>query len=314
MKIKKELPILFFIIAVLLFYINSETNDKTNYALPKLDEIAAADITMLTIKKADTEIKIWLKDDKWVVGKKEFPADKGLIDDMLKTINGLKLNALASERKNYTAYQLDDKQKIIISVFAGDRLLRTVHIGKPVSSYGQTFVMIDDDHRVYHSQGNFRDSFDQSESYVRDKAVLTLSGEIASLKLTRPDNTLTLKRASAPISIAAQDQAGSSAPAVSSVQKWITADGRNAVDDEVNRLARTIRELHCEIFIEDMAKTDFRDPIFTATITGANTHTLTIFKKDGEQYPAISSDRDHPFYLNKWDAERIMVDFQILVK
>ncbi|NOZ69878.1 MAG: DUF4340 domain-containing protein, partial [Deferribacteres bacterium] len=148
MKSKKEIAILFFIIAVLVFYITSQKEEKTHYKLPEAPEIATDDITRITIKKKGSETVLVKEGDRWLVGEKRYPADEKKVKDMLKGISGLTLTALASESKNYAVYELDDKNRIEVSAYKGDRLLRRLNIGKPASSYRFTFVMLDDDPRV----------------------------------------------------------------------------------------------------------------------------------------------------------------------
>ena len=112
MKGKKEVAILFFIIAVLAFYISSQKDEKTHYELPAVKEIEAADISKISIKKKDSEIVLVKENDQWRVSDKKYPADSQLVQNMLDAISGLTLTALASESKNYAMYELDDKSRV----------------------------------------------------------------------------------------------------------------------------------------------------------------------------------------------------------
>ena len=114
MKLKKEFAILFFIMAVLAFYIFSEKGDKTHYELPAVSGIQTGDVTKITVRRQGSEITLIREGDKWLVGENRYPADTAIVDAMLKDISELELTALASESKNYTIYELDEKKKISI--------------------------------------------------------------------------------------------------------------------------------------------------------------------------------------------------------
>jgi len=159
MKGKKEIAILFFIMAVLVFYIKSEKGDKTTYKLPDINKIEASDVSKITINTNDSEIVLIKENNTWLVGTQKYPADPSTVDKMLTQISGISLTALASESKNYSIYELDNDKKIKVKAFKGDNIIRTISIGKPASSYRHTFVMIDNDHRVFHAEGNIRSDF-----------------------------------------------------------------------------------------------------------------------------------------------------------
>ena len=58
MKGKKEIAILFFIMAVLVFYIKSEKGDKTTYQLPDITKIETGDISRLTIQNKGSDVEL----------------------------------------------------------------------------------------------------------------------------------------------------------------------------------------------------------------------------------------------------------------
>ena len=140
MKGKKEIAILFFIMAVLVFYIKSEKGDKTTYKLPDIASIETGDVSRLTINTKGSEIVLLKENNKWLLGTQKYPADPSIVDKMLSQVSGLSLTALASESRSYSIYELDNDKKIEVKAFKGDNIIRTISIGKPASSYKHTFI------------------------------------------------------------------------------------------------------------------------------------------------------------------------------
>ncbi len=315
MKSKKEIAILFFIIAVLVFYITSRKDEKTHYKLPEVANIATGDITKISIKKKGMETVLAREGDKWLVGDKKYPADAKLIETMLKDITGLTLTALASESKNYAVYGLDGKNRIEVTAYKGDSLLRRLNIGKPASSYRFTFVMLDDDPRVFHAEGNIKSGFDKTVSELRDKKVMAFTDDITEVTLKKGKEEIKFLRTTAPVSVdAAGEKEGKVQQPKESISAWTTAGGRAARAREINSIVNTLSGLTCEGFIEDRKKEDFKSPVFTVILKGINTYTISIFDKKDGQYPAVSSTSKYPFLISEWKANKIMKDFGSLIE
>jgi hypothetical protein len=288
MKGKKEFAILFFLIAVLAFYISSQKDEKTHYELPDVEEIQTVDISKINIKKKDSVIELVKEADKWLIGDKKYPADDTMVENMLNAVSGLTLTALASESKNYAMYELDEKGRVGVEVFRGGDLLRKIHIGKNTPTHHQTFITLDDDHRVYHSKGTIRREFDRTVSELRDKKVMSFSDEISEIVLKKGGEELTIIRATAPVSVEVTEKEKDPHAPKEEVQKWTTADGKTLKDGEVDGIVNTLSALQCDDFIEDKGKEDLKSPIFTATLKGLDT-------------------------FSEWKANKIMKDFKGLL-
>ncbi len=315
MKSKKEIAILFFIIAVLVFYISSRKDEKTHYTLPEAPEIAADDITKITIKKKGSETVLVREGGRWLVGEKKYPADEKKVKDMLKRISDLTLTALASESKNYAVYELDEKNRIEVAAYKGDRLLRRLNIGKPAASYRFTFVMLDDDPRVFQAKGEIKSEFSRTVSGLRDRKVMAFTDDIREVVLKRGRDEIRFVKTEAPVPV---DTAGGEdekeQKKEGETSAWKTADGRAAKAGEIDGIINTLSGLVCDGFMEDGKKEDLKSPVFTATLKGINTYTISIFGKKDGKYPAVSSTSEYPFLLSEWKAERIMKDFGGLIE
>ncbi|HDH04196.1 MAG TPA: DUF4340 domain-containing protein [Nitrospirae bacterium] len=306
MKGKKEIAILFFVIAVLAFYISSRKSEKTHYELPGIQKIRTGDITKISLKKKGSEIELAKENDKWLINDRKYPADNAVIDSMLNAISGLTLTALASESGNYAIYDLDKEKRIEVEAYKGSDLLRKINVGKITPTYKQTFVMLDNDHRVYHAKGALRREFDRTVSELRDKKVMAFSDDITEVALKQGKDEITIVRATAPVSVDVTEKKGKQEKPGESAPKWTTSEGKAVKEDEVNDIIDTLSGFLCDEFIEDKTKEDFKSPVFTVVLKGVNTYTISFFEKIENRYPAISSESEYPFFVSEWKANKVM--------
>jgi hypothetical protein len=311
MKLKKEYIILAVIIIAISLYLYKRSTDRTFYELPEIPKVTQKDVTKLQITKGDSSIVLNKKDDKWYIAPQEYPADANKIKDMLNALENFSLTALVSETKNYNRYELDAEQKINVKAWQGDNLKLDVDLGKTASSFRHTFVRPSGEERVFHAQGNLKNSFDVSVDKLRDKAVLVLNpADIQQVKITKEQQSLAFTRTSVPVEVKASDtekKEDSASPPQQLV--WQAANGQPVNETALNQLLRSISNLRCEKFIDDRKKDDYTSPLFTLQLKGAEEYNLAIFPKAAEKdsdYPAVSSGSDYPFMLAGSQVDRIM--------
>lgn len=319
MKIKKEYIILVLLIIGLSAYLFMRKADRTLYELPVLPEVSKKEISKIEISKGNTSIVLNKKDDQWVIGDRQYPADQNKIKAMLDVLESLTLTTAVSESKDYIRYELNDAQKINVKAWQADTLRRNFDVGKTASTFRHTFVKIDADDRVFHARNNFKNTFDQTADKLRDKAVLSFqTPDINEIHITKDQISLTLARTEASEEKAPQkdDQTDAEAsPAAKMV--WQSADGKLGDDANVNRLLSTLSNLRCDTFIDDRKKEDFTSPLYTVQLKGGQDYKLSIFAKPKEEdpnYPATSSASDYPFLLSKNASDRIMKNSEDLLK
>jgi hypothetical protein len=119
MKIKKEYVVLFFVIAVLVYYISSKRSDRTHYELPEVRKIQKADISKISIRKKDSDVVLIREGDGWLVGPNRYLASDSGVEKIINGISGLKLTAMVSESKNYPLYELDEEHVIEVEAYRG---------------------------------------------------------------------------------------------------------------------------------------------------------------------------------------------------
>lgn len=311
MGIKKEYIILALIVISLSVYLIVQKKDKTHYTLPETENIEKNDISKMLINREESDLTLSRQNNRWYILPHHYPADIGIVESMLDSISTLSLTALASESRNYTPYELDEKNKIEVTAFREETPLRTISIGKAASSSRHTFVKLANDHRVFHAAGNLRSFFDKTVSGLRDKEILKIDDEITELKLRKGEDEITIVRTSSPVTSNPdkKNEEGQAPPA----QKWETAEGKPAVDSEVDDLVNTLLSLFCDEYIEDKAKEDFSSPIYSVSLKGLKEYTISFFDKNDNTYPAVSSQNQYPFLMSSWKAEKIMKDLESLL-
>jgi hypothetical protein len=318
MKMRKELIILILVIAALSLYIFLQKRGKTHYALPVLKNIAEKDISKITIEKEGPDISLQRDGERWIILPQKYPADGTQVKEMVDAIGSPALTALASESKSYSIYELDEGRKIAVTIYKGGDALRKVDIGKAASSFSHTFVKIDDDHRVYHARGNLKNTFDKDVPALRDKKVMKIDEEVIEISLKEGKKEINIVRRAAPapdVATPDRDEKKEEQGEVTNKResKWITADGNPVVDEKADEIVETLKELRCDGFVEDKTKVDLKNPIFTVTLTGTASHTLSLLDKKSTQYVATSSGSDYPFLLSEWKAEKIKKDLNSLI-
>jgi hypothetical protein len=199
MKIKKEYVLLPVVIAALCAYLVFRNSDRTHYQLPKVPEIAEADISKMEIHKGTASIVLNRKGSGWEISPQGYAADPARVKALLDTLKNLTLTALVSEKKDYNRYDLSGEDTIRVRAWAAGALKRDLEIGKPASTYRHTFVKLAGDDRVYHARENFRSRFDQTVEGLRDKTILAFQpGEIREISISKGDETLVLSRREIP--------------------------------------------------------------------------------------------------------------------
>lgn len=321
MKSKKEFLLLGLVIVALAAYLMVRKTDRTHYELPVLSQVKDTEVTALKITKGKDTLEVKKADDKWLIQPEKFPADKSKIDAMLKVIKDFKVTALVSESSNDHRYELDPEKRISVTAEKDGKALRSFDIGKPAPSGRHTFVKLPDDKKVYHAGENFRNTFDQTKEQLRDRTVLTVDrNQVQQIDIKDKDNKILLSlkqtpKAAEPEPEKAPDKENGSPdapkpPVVTTPEMvWTDADGQPVNESDINNLFNNLSSLQCQSFITGKTKADFTSPLYTVTLAGVKTVTLSVFEKlnkDDDTYPAVSSENDYPFMLPSYKLDSMI--------
>ncbi len=319
MKLKKEYFILAAILVALVLYLALHRSNRTNYQLPELPAVPQKQISKIEITTTGKSIVLNKKDDAWSIEPKGYPADPEKVKSMLSIIGTLKLTALVSESKNYVRYDLGSDKKIHVKAWKGNTLARDFDIGKTAPTYKHTFVKLADDPNVYHAREDFRRKFDESVSDLRDKTVMSYAqNTIGKITLLHDKKTASFYRKEIPETTSGKkEKAAKAAKKPKTETVWEDAKGQTATPSKISRLLSFLNHLECEKYIEGAKKEDFKNPIYTLSLKGEKDYSLSIFpKKDkkDDNYAAISSDNDYPFFLSASQVDGIQSKVDDLLK
>ncbi len=320
---KKEYTILAVVIIVLVLYLAFRKSDRTYYELPEFTEFASERISRIELKSPDSELELIKKDDRWVVGTEEYPADITRVADILSLLQDLKVTELVSESASYVRYGISDDKKITVKAWAGTQLERELDVGKAAETFGHTFIKLPKDKSVYLAAGNFSQKLEVSQDDVRDKQVLIFDeNEITEVLIQARQQTLALNKKE--IAEESSDSTAEEAGAVDGEETktgiktfWETPGGETVEEGAVGRLLSALSDLKCAGYLEDSLKAELKNPTHTVTLKSqGDEYTISLFEKRGEddsEIPGISSMNDSPFYFQKWKAEEITDSIQDLL-
>ncbi len=320
---KKEYTILVIVIIALVLYLALRKSDRTYYELPEFKELASDQISRIELKSSDNELDLIKKDDEWVVGAEEYPADKTKVADILSLLQDLRVTELVSESASYVRYGISDDKKITVKAWVGTQLVRELDVGKAANTYGHTFIKLPEDKSVYLAEGNFRRNVELSLNDVRDKQVLIFDkNDMTEVNIRSGEQTLALNKKE--VTEASSDSAAEGSVAVDKEEAkkeiktvWVTSGGETVEEGAVGRLLSALSDLKCSGYLEDSLKAELQNPTHSVILKGEGSeYSISLFEKRKEkdsEIPGLSSMNDSPFYLQTWKAKEITDSIQGLL-
>ncbi len=153
----------------------------------------------LEIVTPQETISLYKEGEDWFIGEKKYPASMSMVDSYISAIKNIraldKVGSIANGN-NVERYELTDSKKTIVTAKLGDKVLRTIEIGKTAVSSSQCYMTVDGGKDIYLVSGGVNDTFDTSVAAARTTIVLNLnSDEITGVAITdAEDKTWSLSR------------------------------------------------------------------------------------------------------------------------
>ena len=133
-------------------------------------------------------ISLTKEGDDWVIGAKKYPASLSMVDSYIaaiKNVRALDKVGNLSSANDAEKYELTDGKKTIVTAKLGDKVLRTLEIGKTAVSSSQCYATVDGGKDIYLVSGGINDTFDTSVAAARTTIVLNLEPtEITTVAIT----------------------------------------------------------------------------------------------------------------------------------
>jgi hypothetical protein len=308
---KKEYIILAAVIVLLSLYLIFHKPDRIHYQLPVLDQIEQKTITRIELTKGSQTIQLQKQGDGWIISPKNYPADKEKTNQILDVIDDLTVTALVSESENYTRYELDEAGRIHVKAFAGDSLKREFYIGKAAPSFHHTFVRLANDAKVYHGRSNFRSKFDVTAEGLRDKSVLSFPQQ--DIQEIRIESAIPMALTKKQVPVEGKtDDTKKQVELPQTKEVWQDSAGNDTASSTINPFLARLSSLRCKRYLTGKTREDFGKPIYSVHLKGVQEYSLSFFPADEEnsEYPAISSQNDYTFAIDKTTAESIINAFE----
>lgn len=174
------------LLAVCLVQFILSARDTTKYFTFKDDPDSMEIVT------PQETISLYKEGEDWFIGEKKYPASMSMVDSYISAIKNIraldKVGSIASGN-NVERYELTDSKKTTVTAKLGDKVLRTIEIGKTAVSSSQCYMTVDGGKDIYLVSGGVNDTFDTSVAAARTTIVLNLnSDEITGVSITDADD------------------------------------------------------------------------------------------------------------------------------
>lgn len=304
------------IIAVLLLYLLLYNKDKKSGDIPKLKGWDSIDEILITNK--NKQIKLYLKDNKWLINKEGYPADKTKVEKLEKILKDLEITDVVSKGHYYEKYNLTNDAGISISATKDGKAKRDLLVGKVSSTYRTTYVKFANDIKIYLADGNLTDEFNKDVDDLRDKQIFQVTrDDIAWFELMYQAK-LTFEKKTEEIEVS-QDNKKDKQKEKKKIDKWICKEFTNTEIDKnkVDSFLTSFSPIKADSF-SDLKKKDMQGLLCSVKTKLFNKDIdIKIHKKDGDIYLCSSSESPYVFKLSDWNAKKYfknIADFKQDVK
>ena len=270
-------------IALLSVYLITRGDDRLQYELPTLPTISATAIDRVEVARGDARVALERTGDGWLIEGPGFPADPSAVRAMVQAAANLRLTDLIAGEPTYGRYGLDEREAFTVTFLEGSTTRRVLGVGKRAPTYSHTYVLIDDDPRVYQANGDLTRVFSTQVEVLRDRSILSFEpGDIASIVVTTAGGATEELRRGLP-------------PTLDAAPTWSTADGGERDPEAVRGALDLLSRMRATRFTDALPETA---PLVDLELQGAEaTHRLTIYPKADNAHVATSSHVDGPFVL-----------------
>lgn len=309
MKNIKSFIILGAVVLVLILLLVLQPGQRVNYSVPQLKKIDTEDMTKFVIKKADTTLEIE-KDSsgKWLLLPQGYPVTSDSVSTFTNTASEIEIAEFISDRKAYTPYQLDDENKIHVTVYKNKDVLREFAVGKISSTNFHTFIQLKDDHKVWTVKGDLRDAYDKTAEDIRDMIIFEFEkDEIQEVVLKSKTKTVTVKKTT-------RKEKSEDSKDEKEITEWIPDNTNKALEEGIidSKILSTMSTLQCDNYLDDKNMIEYSpaNATYSVTAKGKKDYVIHIFdKNDDSAYTCIASENDYVFEITGWKADDLMQDF-----
>jgi hypothetical protein len=302
MKIKKEYILLGLLMASSIGYLVFQKTDRIHYALPALAELKADDITVIEIIRYGKTSTLRKEGKVWLISPQNWRADLTKVSEMLDTLARLKVTDLVSESGDYDRYQLDAKGKALLKAYAGKELRLELTVGKAAPTYNHTYIMLPGDERVYLAGGDLPRLFLVPVPELRDMVVFAVSPpEISRIEIERGTGKTVLTKSE----LAQEAPKNVTSGEKTKLFTWMNDKGTVVDKADIDSFLSALSKVYCGEYLDDAMRPLLKSPLMTVRLIGPGEHSLSVYQKEGDKIPALSSENASPFVLPDYKFEEM---------
>lgn len=238
----------------------------------KTDSFNKDNLQSITIKTANTELKIEKKDSTWTVN--NYPVDQNTLQNFFNALSSLKPGSLVSKNpENHQEFSVDEKNGTLLTLKNPSKE-KTIIIGNYSSDLNSFYCRAKDSPNVYQLSGDLKTKTPTTLFDWRDKQIINLSSaDISKIEITGKFNFSLQKN---------------------SEGKWeISSQKKTKIleDSDINNSVSNFNPLETDDFLNDQQKQEF-----TKLSSAKQASQITFFNKEGNilaQLTVIEKDGDY---------------------
>ncbi len=285
-------PILILVLlaAILIFVQNQRDKSKAPEKTANFLDLKANQVDRLSIQRLGTKVELKMVDGLWYVMIDSIPkpADDAMVTGLVEMAANVEVGGVESSNPaKQSIYQVDTMLGTRVTLFAGERELAGMIIGKNAQGYDYSYVRKPDSDDVYRAKGLMAYQFNKPPQNWRDRTIANIdTASLHTIEFRYQDEKFSLERADTGWYVIGDNISGS----------------QTALADSVELLKRLLVNFTTDDFYQDIdsafVQTD--NPMLELVLKHANgdTERLLVYG---------ASENENRYYLRTEDSREVFV-------
>jgi hypothetical protein len=300
------------VIIVLVIFLVFSGKDKKSGDIPKIKSFDSAD--EIIIAKNNKQLRLFKKDNKWLINEQAFPADKSKAEYLEKEMKELNITDFISKEPYLAKYELNPEKAVRITVKGNGKVYRDIFIGKASSTFRSAYIKFENDPRIFLANGNLSDEFNKDVEDLRDKQIynvgrdevvffeLVYGGKLSFEKKTEEVE----EKSDAKDAKNAKEKDKQKEKKKTKVETWICKEYRNTAIDKnkVDSFVTSFSSISADSY-SAVEKKDIKGLVCQIKVKVYNKEIeFKIHKKEKENYLCTSSESPYVFALREDNVKK----------
>jgi len=176
---KQHIVAVVILIALIIVWFVIEQRESAMVEAPEVENFIGVDtsiVNKIVISNLGGAVTLNKVADKWyLIQDESYEADATVLNQTLGALAGMKVgNAISDNPANQIKFQVDTLTGSTVSLFAGEKKLSAVVIGKMSPDYRNTYVRLRDQNEVYLTAGTLTHLFNRKPSDWREHTIFDM--------------------------------------------------------------------------------------------------------------------------------------------